>query len=248
MPLERGIVSLDNIYLALDFPTGEDALNFLKKNELAGVSVKVGMELFYREGPSIVSRLKEKGHKVFLDLKLHDIPNTVYHAMKNLASLDLDLVNVHAFGGGEMISRAKEGLLAGSSRGNVPSLIAVTVLTSFDETSFRRDLQIAEDLPLYALHLADMAKEQGADGVVCSVQEAAPIKKLCGQDFLTITPGIRLATDDLADQRRVASPRFARENSSDILVVGRPITRANNPKLAYEEFVKEWKIDEKTSS
>lgn len=239
---------MDKIYLALDFPTGKEALSFLETNELTDVPVKVGMELFYREGPAIIYQLKERGHDIFLDLKLHDIPNTVGQAMKNLASLDLDLVNVHALGGGEMIARAKEGLLAGSSAGKVPALIAVTVLTSFDEASLQLDLQVYEELAAYALHLADLSKRQGADGVVCSVQEAGRIKGLCGQDFLTITPGIRLASDELDDQRRIATPEFARKNGSDIIVVGRPITRASQPKLAYEKIVKEWTKDEQRSS
>src|SRR5699024_1542588 len=214
------------------------------ENELTGASVKVGMELFYREGPQIIDTLKERGHKVFLDLKLHDIPNTVHQAMKNLAKLEVDIVNVHAFGGSEMIAGAREGLLAGSSQGVSPYLIAVTILTSFDEKSFQEDLKLEEGISNYALHLAEMSKTSGADGVVCSVQEAEPVKNLCGNDFLTVTPGIRLASDDPGDQKRVASPGFARRNGSDILVVGRPITQAKNPKLAYEQFIREWTTNE----
>jgi len=239
MPLERGFVNMDNLYLALDFPTGAEAIDFLKTHELTKASVKVGMELFYREGPDIIYKLKENGHNIFLDLKLCDIPNTVHQAMKNLASLEVNIVNVHATGGHEMIAQAKEGLLAGSKE-NTPHLIAVTVLTSFDEDAFQRDLKIKDRLSDYALHLAKVAKDAGADGVVCSVQEAGRIKEVCGKKFLTVTPGIRLANDDLGDQKRVATPRFARARGSDMIVVGRPITKAENPSLAYEQFIKEW--------
>lgn len=228
------------IYLALDFPTGEEALHFLERHSLAEVPVKVGMELFYREGPSIIHQLKENNHPIFLDLKLHDIPNTVKSAMRNLAGLDVDILNVHALGGAKMIEAAKEGLLQGA-RVAVPKLIAVTMLTSMDEDTVQTDLKQPMELAAYALHLAEMSKAAGADGVVCSPHEAASIKEACGTDFLTVTPGIRLTGSDKNDQHRIATPASARKMQADYLVIGRSVTAASNPKQAYEQVIEEWK-------
>lgn len=228
---------MTDVYLALDFPTKEEALYFLKKNELQGVPVKIGMELFYREGPKIIEQLQEHNHNIFLDLKLHDIPNTVYRTMKNIAKLQVDFVNVHALGGGQMIKKAKEGLIAGNN--NPPSLLAVTVLTSIDEQCLQNDLQVSNSIKKYILHLAKISKEHGADGVVCSALEAKTIKEYCGEKFLTVTPGIRLEKESMDDQERIATPTFARNNQVDFLVVGRPVTQAKNPKKAYQQLLRE---------
>ncbi|RDW18528.1 orotidine-5'-phosphate decarboxylase [Oceanobacillus arenosus] len=231
---------MDNaIYLALDFPTWGVTERFLENNQLHGVPVKVGMELFFREGPSIIEKLKANNHPIFLDLKLHDIPTTVKRAMKNLAALEVDIVNVHALGGGEMIKHAKEGLLSGSST-HKTKLIAVTILTSHDKEIMNNQLLIPGGLKDNAVHLAYTAKQSGADGVVCSVHEASLIKEKCGYDFLTVTPGIRLAETGFDDQKRVATPKFARENDADILVIGRSITKSDNPYQAYWKALEEW--------
>ncbi|HLQ73940.1 MAG TPA: orotidine-5'-phosphate decarboxylase [Bacillota bacterium] len=233
---------MDNIFLALDFPSWDEASQFINKNDLQGVPVKVGMELFYREGPHIIEKLKENGHKIFLDLKLHDIPNTVHHAMKSLSTLNIDIVNVHALGGSEMIKRAKEGLLSG--KGNERTkLIGVTILTSHSEETVQSELQLQQSLHESAIHLAKVTRKSGADGVVCSVHEAKAIKEACGEEFLTVTPGIRLTDTDANDQKRIATPAFARTNGSDILVIGRSITAADNPLAAYNQAVKEWGHD-----
>lgn len=225
--------------MALDFPSWETSKQFLDEHNLAGVPVKVGMELFYREGPDVIKQLKANNHPIFLDLKLHDIPTTVYKAMKNLAKLEVDIVNVHASGGSEMIKQAKAGLLSGSSTKQT-KLIAVTVLTSFDTDTLHKELLVRGELHKHAVHLAGLAKQGGADGVVCSVHEAAGIKEACGSDFLTVTPGIRLEDSVQDDQKRIATPEFARNNGADILVIGRSITQAEYPLQAYERAVKEW--------
>ncbi|RDW17900.1 orotidine-5'-phosphate decarboxylase [Oceanobacillus chungangensis] len=227
------------IYLALDFPTWEVTEQFLKNNQLHGVPVKVGMELFFREGPAIIEKLKANNHPIFLDLKLHDIPTTVMKAMKNLAALEVDIVNVHALGGSDMIEHAKEGLLKGSSK-HKTKLIAVTILTSHDKETMNNQLLIPGELRENAVHLAYTAKQSGADGVVCSVYEAGSIKEKCGNSFLTVTPGIRLANSSLDDQKRVATLKIAKENDADILVIGRSITKAENPYQAYQQAVEEW--------
>lgn len=232
---------MNNMYVALDFPTWEETKSFLYQNELNGVPVKVGMELFYREGHHIIYKLKENGHPIFLDLKLHDIPNTVKNAMKNLAKLKVDIVNVHAIGGSKMICEAKNGLVAGSHSGHEPKLIAVTILTSFEDQALQSDLLINQNVNDYTLHLATLAQQSGADGVVCSAHEANNIKQACGEQFLTVTPGIRLYGDPSDDQRRIATPTFARKNGANIIVVGRPITKAQHPKEAYNKIIKEWK-------
>lgn len=227
----------NQIYLALDYPDGKQVEQFLDKNELAGVPVKVGMELFYREGRQIIEKLQKNNHPIFLDLKLHDIPTTVERAMENLALLGVDIVNVHALGGSEMIKRAKEGLLRGG--GSKTKLIAVTILTSLNEASMNQELHIKGSMEEQVTKLSAMSKNSGADGVVCSVHEVRQIKQACGKDFLTITPGIRLKNTDTDDQERVATPAFAKEIGADRLVIGRSITTAENPKQAYHTALKE---------
>lgn len=231
---------MNNVYIALDFPNWNKAEFFLKENDLHGAPVKVGMELFYREGVQIIHKLKENNHPIFLDLKLHDIPNTVMRAMKNIAQLDVDIVNVHALGGRHMLEQAKSGLIAGSNGRKTPKLIAVTVLTSFSDDTLRQDLHIDQQANEYAIQLAKLAHDSGVDGVVCSAHEANDIKQVCGEEFLTVTPGIRLESSTSDDQKRIATPTFAKQNGSNIIVVGRPITNAKNPKMAYEDILKEW--------
>ncbi|MCJ0931269.1 orotidine-5'-phosphate decarboxylase [Virgibacillus halodenitrificans] len=230
----------NKIYLALDFPTWKEAERFLQVHQLEHIPVKVGMELFYREGPALIEKLKEKGHPIFLDLKLHDIPTTVMRAMVNLASMEVDIVNVHATGGSEMIKRAKEGLIKGSSSSPNTKLIAVTVLTSMDKAVMNKELRLSGEVEEQVVRLATLSKESGADGVVCSVHEANAIKTACGSSFLTVTPGIRLEDSKQNDQKRIATPHFAKINGADILVVGRSITKAINPRQAYDQIIKEF--------
>lgn len=229
---------MNKIYVALDFPTWEETKFFLDENALSNVPVKVGMELFYREGIQVIEKLKERNHPIFLDLKLHDIPTTVMRAMRNLSSLELDMVNVHALGGSEMIKRAKEGLSTGA--GIDTKLIAVTILTSMNETILGNDLRLPGNTEENVLHLAKMSEASGADGVVCSVHEVEKIKTVCSNDFLTVTPGIRFANSSVDDQVRVASPALAKSVGTDCIVIGRSITKAERPqdayKLALEEF------------
>ncbi|MFD1849119.1 orotidine-5'-phosphate decarboxylase [Oceanobacillus bengalensis] len=225
-----------SIFLALDFPTWQETKDFLNFHELYGVPVKVGMELFYREGPKVIESLKANNHPIFLDLKLHDIPTTVMRAMRNLSSLGVDIVNVHALGGSEMIKRAKEGLSGGQFD---TKLIAVTVLTSMDTETLNVELMIPGNTEDVAVHFADFAKRNGADGVVCSVHESMQIKEKCGMDFLTVTPGIRLEDSSRDDQKRIASPSYAVENGADFLVIGRSVTKAKHPREAYERALKE---------
>lgn len=229
---------MNPIYLALDFPTFKEASEFIEINKLQGVPVKVGMELFYREGPEIIKQLKANNHPIFLDLKLFDIPTTVHNAMKNIGKLNVDLVTIHALGGSEMIKRAKEGLQASGSK---TKLVAVTILTSFDKEAINNELLISGDLTDKAVHFAKLAKANGADGVVCSVHEAAQIKAACGPDLYTVTPGIRLENSSQDDQKRIATPKVARQQGSDFLVIGRSITKAEQPKAAYEQALEEWK-------
>ena len=233
------------VFLALDFSDWQETKQFLNDNKLHGVPVKVGMELYYREGPLIIEKLKENNHPVFLDLKLHDIPTTVMRTMENLARLEVDIVNVHALGGSEMIKRAKEGLLKASGNHEV-KLIAVTILTSMDERTMNEEILLPGSLGENAVHLASMAGNSGADGVVCSVYEAMPIKQKCGTGFLTVTPGIRLEKTDQHDQKRIATPAFARENGSDMLVIGRSITKSKHPHESYLQAIKEWRNGLKT--
>ena len=239
-----------DIIIACDFASAEETIRFLDRlNKIrsevvrcddisVSVSrpfVKIGMELFYAEGPEIITSLKERGHKVFLDLKLHDIPNTVKKSMQVLGAYGVDMVNVHAGGGIAMMKAAREGLMLGAARyAEKPKLIAVTQLTSTDEAVMHNELLI--DIPLkdvvkqYALN----AREAGLDGVVCSAHEAAEIHMTCGMDFLTVTPGIRLAGDSKGDQKRVMTPADARDQGADYIVVGRSITAASNPIEAYQ--------------
>lgn len=231
---------MENIYIALDFPTWKKADQFIKKNNFVGKPVKVGMELFYREGPDLIKRLKDNNHPIFLDLKLHDIPITVYKAMKNLGKLDVEMVNVHATGGSEMMKRAKEGLLEGSPSGKEPILLAVTVLTSTSPDLLVAEHLVQQSLENYVAHLATLAKENHCDGVVCSVHEVAAIKEACGSSFLTVTPGIRLPGSAQHDQTRIATPEKAKKLGADTLVVGRTVTMAENPEKAYQQILKEW--------
>lgn len=234
---------MKDIYLALDYPDWNTTEKFIEKNDLQGIPVKVGMELFYREGPKVIEKLKENNHSIFLDLKLHDIPTTVNHAMKNLAQLGVDIVNVHALGGRKMIEQAKEGLLRGKASGQTTKLIAVTLLTSHDDEMIKNELLLPGKLHTNVIHLADLARKSGADGVVCAVHEASDIKKVCGHDFQTVTPGIRLVDSHSNDQKRIATPKVARQSGADILVVGRSITHAADPAKAYRQVVEEFKHD-----
>lgn len=228
---------MSKMYVALDFPTWQETDHFLKENDLVGVPVKVGMELFYREGISVIEQLKENNHDIFLDLKLFDIPTTVGRAMANLAKLNIDMVNVHALGGSDMIKRAKEGLMTANHE---TKLIAVTLLTSFDQATVTDELRLPATIEDNVVHLSKLSHDSGADGVVCSVHEVEAIKAACGEHFQTVTPGIRLAESNDDDQKRVATPQQAREIGSDYIVVGRSITKADNPNAAYYQCLKEW--------
>lgn len=226
--------------IALDFASVEEVYPFLTPFE-ESLFVKVGMELYLQEGPSIVYKLKEMGHDVFLDLKLHDIPNTVGQAMKGLARLGADLVNVHAAGGEAMMIAAREGLEAGTTAGNKrPSIIGVTQLTSTSEKQMQEEQLIQTTIDESVVHYAKLAKNAGLDGVVCSVLEAKKIAGACGNEFLRVTPGIRLAEGEAHDQIRVATPSNARLLGSSHIVVGRAITKAENPVRAYENILKMW--------
>ncbi|SEN61732.1 orotidine-5'-phosphate decarboxylase [Amphibacillus marinus] len=231
----------NGMYLALDFHSWEEADRFLTVNQLTDIPVKVGMELFYREGVNVVKRLRDRGQHVFLDLKLHDIPTTVYKAMKQIARLDVDYVNVHAFGGREMIKAAKQGLVEQQSRET--KLLAVTILTTMDESSLSDQLTITTGLQDTVVQLSKLAQSGGADGVVCSAHEVGQLKAACGDDFLTMTPGIRLDTSAHDDQKRVATPAHARSLGADAIVIGRSITKAAQPRNAYQDALKEWNHD-----
>ncbi len=227
-----------DVIIACDFPSADETLRFLDRFTGRKPFVKIGMELFYAEGPSIVRRLKERGHRVFLDLKLHDIPNTVKKAMAVLSALDVDIVNCHASGTVRMMEAAREGLTRPD--GSRPLLIAVTQLTSTDQEAMENDLLIKSPMEEVVAHYASNAKKAGLDGVVCSPLEAAKVHGLCGADFLTVTPGIRFADGDVGDQKRVMTPAAAREIGSDYIVVGRPVTAAADPVAAYERCVREF--------
>ncbi|MBR4206908.1 MAG: orotidine-5'-phosphate decarboxylase [Clostridia bacterium] len=227
-----------DVIIACDFPSADETLRFLDRFTGKKPFVKIGMELFYAEGPSIVRRLKERGHRVFLDLKLHDIPNTVKKAMAVLSALDVDIVNCHASGTVRMMEAAREGLTRPD--GSRPLLIAVTQLTSTDQEAMENDLLIKSPIQEVVAHYASNAKKAGLDGVVCSPLEAAKVHALCGADFLTVTPGIRFADGDVGDQKRVMTPAAAREIGSDYIVVGRPVTAAADPVEAYERCVREF--------
>ncbi len=228
-----------SVIIALDFPSATETLQFLDlfpPNERP--FVKIGMELFYAEGPSIVRAVKERGHRVFLDLKLHDIPNTVKKAMAVLSALDADIVNLHAAGTTAMMTAALEGLTRPD--GSRPLLIAVTQLTSTDQQSMERDLWIREPIDEVVLHYALTARNAGLDGVVCSPLEAGKVHEVCGAGFLTVTPGVRFSDGAKGDQKRVTTPAEAKAIGSDYIVVGRPITAAADPAEAYERCMREF--------
>ena len=227
-----------DVIIACDFPSAEETFRFLDRFGPVRPFVKIGMELFYSEGPSIVRSLKERGHRIFLDLKLHDIPNTVKKAMRVLSSLDVDLCNVHAAGSVSMMEAAVEGLTRPD--GSRPLLIAVTQLTSTDQETMERDLWIREPIRDVVLHYAANAKAAGLDGVVCSPLEAGLIHETCGIGFLTVTPGIRFAGGDAGDQKRVTTPSDAKRLGSDYIVVGRPVTAAEDPPAAYRKCLEEF--------
>ena len=227
-----------DVMIALDFSGKKEVMDFLDLFTEEKPFVKIGMELYYAEGPAIVREIKARGHKIFLDLKLHDIPNTVKKAMTVLSSLDVDMCNLHAAGTVAMM----EGALAGLTRpdGTRPLLIAVTQLTSTSEERMREDLLIERPLDEVVMHYASRARVAGLDGVVCSPLEAGKVHDVCGKDFLTVTPGVRFADGEVGDQVRVTTPARARELGSDFIVVGRPITQAADPVAAYRRCVKEF--------
>ena len=227
-----------DVIIACDFASGDETLAFLDRFAGEKPFVKIGMELFYAEGPQIVRSLKTRGHRIFLDLKLHDIPNTVKKAMRVLSGLDVDLVNLHAAGTRAMMEAALEGLTRPD--GTRPLLIAVTQLTSTDQEALERELLIPHTMEEVVLAYAKNAAAAGLDGVVCSPLEAGRVHESCGAGFLTVTPGVRFAEGDSGDQKRVATPARARELGSDYIVVGRPITRAADPLEAYRRCVKEF--------
>ena len=222
----------------MDFASAEQTFAFLDKFTVRKPFVKIGMELYYAEGPAIVRQIKERGHKIFLDLKLHDIPNTVKKAMAVLRNLDVDITNLHAAGTTAMMQGALEGLTR--EDGTRPLLIAVTQLTSTDQQSMERDILIKEPIDQVVMHYAKTAKNAGLDGIVCSPLEAGKVHDTCGKEFLTITPGVRFADGDVGDQKRVMTPAQAKEIGSDYIVVGRPITAAADPVAAYERCVAEF--------
>ncbi|MBC2191750.1 orotidine-5'-phosphate decarboxylase [Listeria sp. FSL L7-0229] len=226
--------------IALDFQTYEEVESFLAQFSGETLSVKVGMELFYSNGPVIIEKIKQQNHQIFLDLKLHDIPNTVKSAMIGLAKLGVDMVNVHAAGGKNMMEAALEGLEIGSTSGKRPTIIAVTQLTSTSEADMQTEQLINTSLLESVLHYSDLTKQAGLDGVVCSALEAEAIKQQNGAEFLRVTPGIRLTSDTADDQIRVVTPEKARLIGSSDIVVGRSITRANDPVAAYNQVLKEW--------
>ena len=227
-----------DVIVACDFSSAAQTLQFLDRFTGRKPFVKIGMELFYAEGPEIVRQIKARGHKIFLDLKLHDIPNTVKKAMAVLSRLDVDIVNLHAAGTTAMMEAALQGLTRPD--GTRPLLIAVTQLTSTDQQSMERDLLIREPIADVVMHYARTAKAAGLDGVVCSPLEAAKVHNACGADFLTVTPGVRFADGDVGDQKRVMTPAQAKAVGSDYIVVGRPITAAEDPVGAYERCVEEF--------
>ena len=227
-----------DVIVACDFSSAAETFAFLDRFEGRKPFVKIGMELFYAEGPSIVRAIKERGHRVFLDLKLHDIPNTVKKAMAVLSSLDADIVNLHAAGTTAMMTAALEGLTR--SDGSRPLLIAVTQLTSTDQQSMERDLWIREPIDEVVLHYALTARNAGLDGVVCSPLEAGKVHEVCGAGFLTVTPGVRFSDGAKGDQKRVTTPAEAKAIGSDYIVVGRPITASADPAAAYERCVNEF--------
>lgn len=229
-----------DVIIACDFASAEQTYKFLDQFGDVRPFVKIGMELYYAEGPAIVRELKRRGHKIFLDLKLHDIPNTVKKSMAVLSRLDVDICNLHAAGTKEMMRAALEGLTR--EDGTRPLLIAVTQLTSTSEERMHEDLLIQGSIQDCVRHYARCAQEAGLDGVVCSPLEASLVKEACGKEFLTVTPGIRFADGEVGDQVRITTPARAREIGSDFIVVGRPITAASNPLEAYQRCLKEFTL------
>ena len=227
-----------DVIIACDFSSAEECLRFLDRFSEEKPFVKIGMELYYAEGPAIVREIKRRGHKIFLDLKLHDIPNTVRKAMAVLSRLDADIVNLHAAGGSNMMKAAIEGLTRPD--GSRPLLIAVTQLTSTDQQLMESELLIEKRLEDVVIAYAQNAAASGLDGVVCSPLEAGRVHEACGTGFLTVTPGVRFAEGDTGDQKRVTTPQKARELGADYIVVGRPITQADDPVAAYRKCVKEF--------
>lgn len=231
-------MSKRDVIIACDFSSKEQTLNFLDKFTGRKPFVKIGMELFYAEGPEIVRTIKARGHRIFLDLKLHDIPNTVKKAMSVLRNLDVDMTNVHAAGTVDMMRAAVEGLTRDD--GTRPLLIAVTQLTSTSEERMQKELLIGASINDTIVKYAENAKAAGLDGVVCSPLEAAMVKEACGKEFMTVTPGVRFADGEVGDQVRVTTPERAKEIGSDFIVVGRPITAAADPVAAYERCLREF--------
>ena len=227
-----------DVIIALDFADENEVFSFLDLFEEEKPFVKIGMELYYSQGPDIVKKIKERGHKIFVDLKLHDIPTTVKKSMKVLSRLDVDMCNLHAAGTSAMMEAAIEGLTR--EDGTRPLLIAVTQLTSTDEERMRNELLINEPIDKVVMHYAYNAKKSGLDGVVCSPLEAGKVHEICGNDFVTVTPGVRFADGDVGDQKRVTTPAKANEIGSDYIVVGRPITQAEDPVAAYRRCVSEF--------
>lgn len=227
-----------DVIVALDFADAKQTIDFLDKFKDVKPFVKIGMELFYAEGPSVVREIKKRGHKIFLDLKLHDIPTTVKKAMRVLSGLDIDMCNLHAAGAIEMMRAAKEGLTR--EDGSRPLLIAVTQLTSTDQQTLKQQLLIDTPMEETVLSYAANARQAGLDGVVCSPKEAGKVHAECGNDFLTVTPGVRFAGGDVGDQKRVTTPSEAKTLGSDYIVVGRPITAATDPVDAYMRCVKDF--------
>ncbi|MBE6531991.1 MAG: orotidine-5'-phosphate decarboxylase [Ruminococcaceae bacterium] len=227
-----------DVIIACDFDSAEKTFAFLDKFTGKKPFVKIGMELYYAEGPSIVKEIKKRGHKIFLDLKLHDIPNTVKKSMAVLSRLDVDMTNLHAAGTKRMMQAAIEGLTRPD--GTRPMLIAVTQLTSTDQESMENDLLIKAPIDEVVMHYASCASEAGLDGVVCSPLEAGKVHDRCGKNFVTVTPGVRFADGDIGDQKRVMTPAEANKIGSDYIVVGRPITAADDPVAAYERCCKEF--------
>ena len=227
-----------DVIIACDFDSAEKTFAFLDKFTGKKPFVKIGMELYYAEGPSIVKEIKKRGHKIFLDLKLHDIPNTVKKSMAVLSRLDVDMTNLHAAGTKRMMQAAIEGLTRPD--GTRPMLIAVTQLTSTDQESMENDLLIKQPIDEVVMHYASCAAEAGLDGVVCSPLEAGKVHDKCGKSFVTVTPGVRFADGDIGDQKRVMTPAEAKKIGSDYIVVGRPITAADDPVAAYDRCCREF--------
>ena len=227
-----------DVIVACDFSSKDEVISFLSKFKDEKPYVKIGMELFYAEGPAIVKEIKKMGHKIFLDLKLHDIPNTVKKSMNVLSNLDVDMCNLHAAGTKAMMEAALEGLTR--EDGTRPLLIAVTQLTSTSEERMREDLLIDRPIEEVVMHYAKNAADSGLDGIVCSPLEAGKVHETCGSNFITVTPGVRFADGDIGDQVRVTTPAKAKEIGSDYIVVGRPITAAEDPVAAYKRCVAEF--------